>query len=152
MAAQAAKGAGATDSITAFLAQVGLWTSSIGFIIQIWLFVTPVLYPLRTVPRAIRPFYLANPMTGVVDSFRRVLVYGQSPEIGVLWPTLLGTGVVLLLALLRLAFLHICMIVCRRRVGGGRLGLLTGERTALTRSEVAAMAGLVGLEGLAVGA
>ncbi|MEP6918828.1 MAG: Npt1/Npt2 family nucleotide transporter, partial [Acidobacteriota bacterium] len=37
MAAQAAKGAGATDSITAFLAQVGLWTSSIGFIIQIWL-------------------------------------------------------------------------------------------------------------------
>ncbi len=37
MAAQAAKGAGATDSITAFLAQVGLWTSSIGFIIQVWL-------------------------------------------------------------------------------------------------------------------
>jgi len=66
-------------------------------VVQIWLFVTPVLYPLRTVPRAIRPFYLANPMTGVVDSFRRVLVYGQSPEIGVLWPTLLGTGVVLLL-------------------------------------------------------
>lgn len=37
MAAQAAKGAGATDSITAFLAQIGLWTSSIGFVIQIWL-------------------------------------------------------------------------------------------------------------------
>jgi len=37
MAAEAAKGATSTDSITAFLAQVGLWTSSIGFIIQIWL-------------------------------------------------------------------------------------------------------------------
>jgi AAA family ATP:ADP antiporter len=37
MAAAAAKGAGATDSITAFLAQVGLWTSTIGFIIQVWL-------------------------------------------------------------------------------------------------------------------
>jgi AAA family ATP:ADP antiporter len=37
MAAQAAKGAQATDSITAFLATVGLWTSSIGFVIQIWL-------------------------------------------------------------------------------------------------------------------
>jgi AAA family ATP:ADP antiporter len=37
MAAQAAKGAGATDSITEFLAQVGLWTSSIGFVIQVWL-------------------------------------------------------------------------------------------------------------------
>ncbi|HMF61361.1 MAG TPA: Npt1/Npt2 family nucleotide transporter, partial [Vicinamibacterales bacterium] len=37
MAAQASKGAGATDSITEFLAQVGLWTSSIGFVIQVWL-------------------------------------------------------------------------------------------------------------------
>ncbi|HEX5474052.1 MAG TPA: Npt1/Npt2 family nucleotide transporter [Vicinamibacterales bacterium] len=37
MAAEAAKGAAATDSITAFLAQVGLWTSTIGFIIQVWL-------------------------------------------------------------------------------------------------------------------
>jgi AAA family ATP:ADP antiporter len=36
-AANAAKGAGATDAITAFLAQVALWTSSIGFVIQIWL-------------------------------------------------------------------------------------------------------------------
>ena len=37
MAAQAAKGATATDSITTFLATVGLWTSTIGFVIQIWL-------------------------------------------------------------------------------------------------------------------
>jgi len=37
MAAAAAKGANGTDSITAFLAQVGLWTSSIGFVIQVWL-------------------------------------------------------------------------------------------------------------------
>ena len=37
MAAAAAKGAGSTDSITAFLAQVGLWTSRIGFVIQVWL-------------------------------------------------------------------------------------------------------------------
>ena len=37
MAAAAAKGAGATDSITAFLAQVQLWTSIIGFVIQVWL-------------------------------------------------------------------------------------------------------------------
>jgi AAA family ATP:ADP antiporter len=37
MAAETAKGAGATDSITIFLAQVQLWTSTIGFIIQVWL-------------------------------------------------------------------------------------------------------------------
>jgi HEAT repeat protein/CRP-like cAMP-binding protein len=37
LAAAAAKGAQATDSITTFLAQVALWTSTIGFIIQVWL-------------------------------------------------------------------------------------------------------------------
>jgi len=37
MAAAAAKGEGATDAITTFLAQVALWTGTIGFIIQIWL-------------------------------------------------------------------------------------------------------------------
>ena len=36
MAAQASKGAD-TDAITAFLAQVGLWMSAIGFVIQVWL-------------------------------------------------------------------------------------------------------------------
>ena len=37
MAAEAAKGAGGADSITAFLATVGLWMSTIGFVIQVWL-------------------------------------------------------------------------------------------------------------------
>jgi ATP:ADP antiporter, AAA family len=37
MAAAASKGAGATDNITAFLATVGLWMSTIGFVIQVWL-------------------------------------------------------------------------------------------------------------------
>ncbi len=37
MAAAAAKGATATDSITVFLANVQLWTSIIGFVIQVWL-------------------------------------------------------------------------------------------------------------------
>jgi len=37
MAAAANKGAGATDSITVFLASVQLWTSIIGFVIQVWL-------------------------------------------------------------------------------------------------------------------
>jgi ATP:ADP antiporter, AAA family len=37
MAAAADKGSGATDAITSFLATVGLWTSTIGFVIQVWL-------------------------------------------------------------------------------------------------------------------
>ncbi|MBA2354781.1 MAG: HEAT repeat domain-containing protein, partial [Acidobacteria bacterium] len=37
MAAEAAKGANQTDAITVFLAQIQLWTSTVGFVIQIWL-------------------------------------------------------------------------------------------------------------------
>src|SRR5204862_6716367 len=37
MAAAAVKGASATDSITVFLAGVQLWTSIIGFVVQVWL-------------------------------------------------------------------------------------------------------------------
>lgn len=37
LAAAAAKGANATDAITAFLAQVALWTSTIGLAVQVWL-------------------------------------------------------------------------------------------------------------------
>ena len=65
--------------------------------VQIWLFLTPVLYPLKTVPRGLRSLYLLNPMTGIVESFRRTLLYGTGPELSLLWPTLAGTAVALIL-------------------------------------------------------
>jgi ABC-type polysaccharide/polyol phosphate export permease len=58
--------------------------------VQLLLFVTPVMYPLASVPAGLRPWYQANPMTGLVESFRRVLVYGERPGIGLLMPTVIG--------------------------------------------------------------
>jgi lipopolysaccharide transport system permease protein len=57
---------------------------------QLWLFLTPVLYPLSEVPAGLRPWYRLNPMTGVVESFRSILVYGQAPDMLVLLPSLVG--------------------------------------------------------------
>jgi len=65
--------------------------------IQLWLFVTPVMYPLQTVPPSIRGYYLANPMTGLVESFRRVLVYGRAPSIGLLLPAIVGAAATFLI-------------------------------------------------------
>jgi lipopolysaccharide transport system permease protein len=64
---------------------------------QLWLFLTPVLYPLSEVPAGLRPWYQLNPMTGVVESFRSILVYGQSPDVFVLLPSAAGATAVLLL-------------------------------------------------------
>jgi lipopolysaccharide transport system permease protein len=49
-------------------------------LLQIWMFASPVVYPLSAVPRQVRPFYDLNPMVGVVENFRRVLVQGARPD------------------------------------------------------------------------
>jgi len=53
-------------------------------LVQIWLFATPVLYPLTAVKKALPPslyaLYVLNPMVGIVDTFRRGLVLHESPD------------------------------------------------------------------------
>jgi lipopolysaccharide transport system permease protein len=49
-------------------------------LLQFWMFASPVIYPLSAVPAAWRPLYLANPMAGVVDTFRRAVIEGASPD------------------------------------------------------------------------
>ena len=51
------------------------------FLTQAWLFITPVIYPLSSVPEKWRSIYMLNPMVGVIEGFRSVLIKGQSPEI-----------------------------------------------------------------------
>src|SRR5262245_40143645 len=60
---------------------VGLWLSAmnaryrdigqlIPFVIQCWLYVSPVAYPISMVPEKWRLLYSLNPMTGVIEGFR----------------------------------------------------------------------------------
>ena len=72
---------------------VGLWLSAlnvqyrdvrytINFLVQFWLFATPVAYPSSIVPEKWRAIYGLNPMVGVVDGFRWALLgRPQSPGI-----------------------------------------------------------------------
>jgi lipopolysaccharide transport system permease protein len=52
--------------------------------LQVWMFATPVLYPLAVVRHALRPtlyvLYILNPMAGVVETFRRAVVLHQNPD------------------------------------------------------------------------
>jgi lipopolysaccharide transport system permease protein len=75
---------------------VGLWLSAlnvqyrdvrytINFLVQFWLFATPVAYPSSIVPEKWRAIYGLNPMVGVVDGFRWALLgRPQSPGISLL--------------------------------------------------------------------
>jgi lipopolysaccharide transport system permease protein len=84
---------------------VGLWLSAlnvqyrdvrytINFLVQIWLFATPVAYSSSIVPEKWRVFYALNPMVGVVDGFRWSLL-GKPESPGV--PILVSVIVVCLL-------------------------------------------------------
>ncbi len=50
----------------------------IAFGMQLWLYATPIIYPVSSVPERFRTVYvLVNPMVGVIESFRAVLLLQQ---------------------------------------------------------------------------
>jgi lipopolysaccharide transport system permease protein len=48
------------------------------FLVQAWMYATPIVYPLSVVPEAYRWIYVLNPMVGVIEGFRSVLL-GTNP-------------------------------------------------------------------------
>jgi lipopolysaccharide transport system permease protein len=93
---------------------VGLWLSALNaiyrdvryvipFLVQFWLFASPVAYPSSLVPQRWQWLYGLNPMAGVIEGFRWALTgHGQSPNIMLA----VSTGVVVLLVASGLAFFH----------------------------------------------
>lgn len=49
-------------------------------LLQIWMFLSPVVYPYSQVPVRFRWLYQLNPMAGLIEGFRRVTVLGQPPD------------------------------------------------------------------------
>ena len=68
----------------------------IPFLTQIWMFASPVAYPVSLVPEKWRLFYSLNPMVGVIEGFRWALLGKESPDFGVM---VLSTAVVLVIFL-----------------------------------------------------
>lgn len=69
---------------------VGLWLSALnvqfrdvrhttGFLVQAWLFCTPIVYPSSRLPEPWRSLYGLNPMAGVVEGFRWALLDTPAP-------------------------------------------------------------------------
>jgi len=53
------------------------------YLLQLGLFLTPIAYPLDNIPERWHWLFIANPLTGIVDAFRQVLL-GELPD----WSTL----------------------------------------------------------------
>jgi lipopolysaccharide transport system permease protein len=60
-------------------------------VIQLWLYATPIIYPLSLVPERFRTLVLLNPLTGIVEAFRA----SCSPTVSVDWLALVSSVAVI---------------------------------------------------------
>ena len=70
-------------------------------LLQLWMFASPVVYPLSAVPQRWRALYVLNPMVGVIENFRRAVLQGVEPDF-----QSLGVSVVVAAVVLPLAYLY----------------------------------------------
>ena len=85
---------------------VGLWLATLNvkyrdvafiapFLVQFWLFATPIAYPSSLVPARWRILYGINPMTGVVEGFRWAMLGTEAVSL----PTFVVSGIISVLLL-----------------------------------------------------
>jgi lipopolysaccharide transport system permease protein len=86
---------------------VGLWLSALNvryrdvrhtvpFLIQCWMYASPVAYPVSVVPEGWRVLYGLNPMAGVIEGFRWALLGKQSPDVGIMMVSVIAVIVLLI--------------------------------------------------------
>jgi len=97
---------------------VGLWTSAanaiyrdvqyaVPFLVQFWLFASPVVYPSSLIPAHWRFLYGLNPMAGVIEGFRWVLLDKGEPP-----------GLMLVVSLFMIILVFVGGIIYFRRMEG----------------------------------
>lgn len=47
---------------------------------QLWMYASPIIYPVSAVPENLRSFYMLNPMAPIIDSYRRIILQGKMPD------------------------------------------------------------------------
>ncbi len=67
-----------------FLASLGVFvrdiTYTVTLLVQVLLFTSPIFFPIENIPVAFRSILQLNPLAFIVESFRRVLLWGTMPD------------------------------------------------------------------------
>lgn len=80
------------------LASLGVYArdvgQTIGIAMTVMMFLSPVFYPISSLPEFMRPWMLANPLTFIIEQARAVIIWGQIPHFrGLLVYSLVSTTV-----------------------------------------------------------
>ena len=86
--------------LTWFLSSLGVFFRDLNYaltlVVQVLFFVTPIFYPLEQVPPALRGPIRLNPLTPIVENFRRSIFGGTTPEWGDLAAWIAATAIVMI--------------------------------------------------------
>jgi lipopolysaccharide transport system permease protein len=71
-----------TLGVSMFVASLNVWyrdlKHAVPFLIQMWLFVTPVIYPTTFLPKRLQTLMAFNPLAGIIEGFRACLFPGRA--------------------------------------------------------------------------
>ena len=90
---------------------VGMWLSALNvkyrdiryaipFLIQLWMFASPIIYPVSMLPQKWRWVVTLNPVTGIIQNFR-IALFGNQPFV---WKSLAISAVVTAMVLMYAAY------------------------------------------------
>lgn len=78
-----------TAGVCWFLAALGVYLRDlgqmIGFVLTLWFFLTPICYPVESLPAAALPVLAKNPLFVLVRGYRAVLLENSAPAFGSVW-------------------------------------------------------------------
>ena len=91
-----------TLGVVLFASALNVFYRDIRFVVplgmQLWMYMTPIIYPLSLVPERFRALYMLNPMAGLIYAYRRIVLQGKSPDATYLLTAAVISVVVFLLA------------------------------------------------------
>ncbi len=73
---------------------------AVPFVIQIWLFVTPIIYPTSIIPERLRFLIDFNPLTGLIEAFRASVLPGRQIDWKQLMISVSISGLIFVIGLL----------------------------------------------------
>ena len=77
-----------TSAVALFLSSIQVRFRDVGvalpLLLQVGMFAAPVVYSTTSVPLKFRQLFLLNPVASLIDSFRRVLLHGLTPDFAML--------------------------------------------------------------------
>lgn len=52
-----------------------------GVLTTAWMYLTPIFYPIESIPEKVQPLIRLNPLFQFIDCFRQIVLYGQVPTL-----------------------------------------------------------------------